>query len=340
MASEFSIRSDSVDVEQIMQQIRTRIREKRGVDYTEDEIHELANIKLEKFLDPARLRSDLLQHYRERRPIPPAKALPGIEIAPAPANYAFEANAPYQSSRGAAGWLLFTLRRVLNPLLKLFINPNPIVHVLAMQSGINTQTTVRVDQFAEQFHRLTTQLNEEWLTREHIRRDLEALNYEIAHNLVLEMTRLSMDVKNMKMRVESISSRLDFAERRARALETVVQYRPGAGSAAEAPRSAAAIQSPAAPAAPAVSAAEPVAPAKGDAQRKRRRRRRGRGGASAQGQPGAGAADAPQDDREEPRGHDLFSDAPDAGPAGSDSGPEAGDGPGDSGSPDTPESSS
>ena len=48
------------------------------------------------------------------------------------------------------------------------------------------------------------------------------------HNLVLETTRLGIEVKNLKMRVESMSSRLDFDERRARALEGVVQYRPGA----------------------------------------------------------------------------------------------------------------
>ena len=48
------------------------------------------------------------------------------------------------------------------------------------------------------------------------------------HNLVVEMTRASIDVKNMKMRVESIASRLEFNERRARALEAVVQYRPDA----------------------------------------------------------------------------------------------------------------
>ena len=33
--TDFQIRSDNVDVEQIMRQIRARIREKRGVDYTE-----------------------------------------------------------------------------------------------------------------------------------------------------------------------------------------------------------------------------------------------------------------------------------------------------------------
>ena len=67
MPPEFSVRSDSVDVEQIMKQIRARIREKRGVDYTEEEIRELASVKLEKFLDPTRVRSDLLEHYRRLR---------------------------------------------------------------------------------------------------------------------------------------------------------------------------------------------------------------------------------------------------------------------------------
>src|SRR5688572_14352268 len=49
--SEFTIRSESVDVEQIMKQIRTRILEKRGADYTEEQIRELASVRLEKFLD-------------------------------------------------------------------------------------------------------------------------------------------------------------------------------------------------------------------------------------------------------------------------------------------------
>ena len=55
----------------------------------------------------------------------------------------------------------------------------------------------------------------------------EALYYELIHNLVLETTRLGIEVKNLKMRVESMSSRLDFDERRARALEGVVQVPAG-----------------------------------------------------------------------------------------------------------------
>jgi hypothetical protein len=65
-------------------------------------------------------------------------------------------------------------------------------------------------------------------TRNAKREELDALHYEVMHNLVLELTRLGIEVKNLKMRVESMSSRLDFDERRARALEGVVMYRPGA----------------------------------------------------------------------------------------------------------------
>ena len=50
--ADFNIRTDAVDVEQIMRQIRARIQSKRGVDYTEQQIQELANVKLERFLDP------------------------------------------------------------------------------------------------------------------------------------------------------------------------------------------------------------------------------------------------------------------------------------------------
>ena len=63
---DFNVRSDSVNVEQIMEQIRARIREKRGVDYTEQQIRELAAVKLEKFLDPRGVRSDLLERVPRR----------------------------------------------------------------------------------------------------------------------------------------------------------------------------------------------------------------------------------------------------------------------------------
>jgi len=181
--SDFTVKSDSVDVEQIMRQVRSRIREKRGVDYTEDEIRELASVKLERFLDQKGVRSDLLEQYRKRR-----------DASTTARNYTFEDTTLYESSRP----FLRGLRKLLNPLLKLFFNPTPVVEALHIQSKLN-------DSYNQ----------------------AEALYYELIHNLVLETTRLGIEVKNLKMRVESMSSRLDFDERRARALEGVVQYRPG-----------------------------------------------------------------------------------------------------------------
>src|SRR3954449_10763529 len=189
--SDFSVRSENVDVEQIMRQIRSRIREKRGVDYTEEEIRELANVKLEKFIDPKGVRSNLLEEYRRvSTPEPPAP------------NYAFGEDTLYETHRGPIRWL----RSLLRPFLKLLFNPNPLIHALHIQAELN-------------------QRNAERQAR---REQLDALHYEVIHNLVVELTRTGVEVKSLKMRLESMASRLDFDERRARALEGVVQYRPGA----------------------------------------------------------------------------------------------------------------
>lgn len=182
--TDMQIRSDNVDVEQIMRQIRSRIREKRGVDYTEDEIKELARVKLEKFLDPTGVRSDLLAQFRRTKAEPDANP-----------NYKFEDTTLFESHRGIVRFI----RRMLQPILKLFFNPYPLIDALHIQSDLN----------AKSFRR-------------------EELQYELIHNLVLETTRLGIQVKNLKMQVDSMSGRLDFDERRARALEGVVQYRPGA----------------------------------------------------------------------------------------------------------------
>lgn len=242
--SEFTVGNDSVDVEQIMRQIRARIREKRGVDYTEDEIKELANVKLEKFLDPKGVRSDLLEQYRK-----------GRESSAVPRNYAFEDTTLYESGRGLIVWI----RKILQPILKLFFNPNPLIDVLHKQSKLN-------DSFLHS----------------------EALYYELIHNLVLETTRLGIEVKNLKMRVESMSSRLDFDERRARALEGVVEYRPGAVAPLQPPSSSAAAPGPAA-------AGDPDSPERRARRRRRRGRRRPdqRGGLAGEGQ--QNGADAPDD---------------------------------------------
>ncbi|MEW6321597.1 MAG: hypothetical protein AB1635_10995, partial [Acidobacteriota bacterium] len=202
--AEFHVRSDNVDVEQIMQQIRARIREKRGVDYTEEQVRELATVKLEKFLDPRNLRSDLLDQFRKSRPAT------AVEPQPIEPPYTFGDEDIYATHRGA----LRFVRRLLNPLLKLFFNPNPLIYVLHKQAEFNVDLLKREQRRRIEFERSRAEWN--------------ALYYEVLHNLVLETTRTGIEVKNMKMRLEALASRLDFAERRVRALEGVVQYRPEA----------------------------------------------------------------------------------------------------------------
>src|SRR5262249_23256336 len=73
---------------------------------------------------------------------------------------------------------------------------------------------------------IQSQLNQASAEREASQYALDQLHYEVLHNLVIETTRLGIDVKNLKMRVESLTSRLEFNERRARALESVVVYKP------------------------------------------------------------------------------------------------------------------
>ena len=227
--TDFQIRSDSVDVEQIMRQIRARIREKRGVDYTEEEIRELANVRLEKFLDPRGVRSDLIEQFRRKRE------------ATLPPNFTFEDTTIYDTHRG----FLRFLRKLLNPILKLFFNPQPIADALHIQAKLNAQQAA-----------------------------LEPLYYEVIHNLVVETTRLGIEVKNLKMRLESMSSRLDFDERRARALEGVVQYRAGAVP----------------PLQPSPSGADRETAAQQQERRTRRRRRRGRRPGGREGASSEGAA--------------------------------------------------
>jgi hypothetical protein len=188
--ADFNIRSDSVNVEQIMEQIRSRIREKRGVDYTEQQISELAAVKMEKFLDARGVRSDLLEEFRRLRPASDAPTRP---------RYDFHDETLFETHRGPIRFI----RRLLRPVLKLFFNPNPLIQVLHIQS----------------------QLNDLEVQAEASRRAREQLTFEVMHNLVLEATRMGIEVKNLKMRIESLSSRLEFNERRARLLESAVVYK-------------------------------------------------------------------------------------------------------------------
>ena len=335
--SEFHIRSESVDVEQIMKQIRQRILEKRGQDYTEEQIRELATVRLEKFLDPKNLRSDLLDQFRKSRPAPPSVDIEPPKIQPP---YAFDDQTLFASHRG----LMRLARKLLSPFLKLLFNPNTLNQVLHAQAQFN------VDMLKREARRSVEQRE---LQRQHAisRGEWNALYYEVLHNIVLETTRMGIEVQNLRMKVESLSSRLDFSERRVRALEGVVQYRPeviegasgasGASGATGAPGA-----SGTAGAAASFEGFVPGAGQQGDGSaRRRRRRRRGRRGQGPQGGPGApmGAPDAQAaagyDGADDDEGDDMEMGGGFDGPEPArDSSPAATDTAASSGSPDSPES--
>jgi hypothetical protein len=321
--SDFSVRADHVDVEQIMRQIRARIRDKRGADYTEAEIRELASVKLDRFLDPRAVRSDLLGHFkRQHQPAP--LFLADEEF---PSDYTFDPDLTLGSARDLPRRILRGIRKLLSPVLKLFVNLGAITHPLHLQPAINAKHR---ELFARVSQRLQT------------RDELDALNFEMFNNLVVETTRLGIEVKNLRMLVESLSTRLDFDERRARALEGVVQYRPGTPLApAPAPVPAPVAQptagaddieaaSPGAATAPGAAAGADPGDGRGPRRRRRRRGRR-RGGLEA-GQPGPGGAPLTADAAGESAGFDGAAD--DGADDGDEAGGDAGDGTGFDGGPD------
>jgi len=275
-----------------MDQIRARIREKRGVDYTEQQIRDLAAVKLEKFLDPKGVRSDLLEQFRRAQSL---YALPGSS------NYAFDEQTLYESHRAPVRWI----RRLLRPLLKLFFNPNPLIQALHIQSQLNAMIG----------------------RRETARDQFDQLHYEVMHNLVLEITRMGIEIKNMKMRVESLTSRLEFNERRARALESVVVYKPSTEDHVDEP----------APPIPAAgepgrvvhepAAVGPEGPGQRSRRRRRRRGRRGSGPAATMmgADPGSGATSPIEHTASIPSADTRLREEAAEGPAGgppTDAGPE------------------
>lgn len=287
--AEFNARADSVDVTQIMARLREQIREQRDVDGPE-QVSKLAAEALERCLAPRRARAEQVEH--NRRLTPPGRFdrdPQGAGLAPEP--FEFNADTVYvSSSRGIMGKLIRLIRRLLNPILRLFFNPDPIILAMMRQAEINARLLDLLNRVNAEFERA----GRKFAARE----ELDALNYEVVNNLVVEMTRLAVDMKDHRMLVESVAGRLDFEERRARALESVRQNRST----------------------PAADGAEGD-PAAAPASRTRRRRRRSRR------RPGTAAPNGVAEGADSPDGAaGEASDAPDA-PAGAS--PERADAPDD-----------
>ena len=104
-------------------------------------------------------------------------------------NFRFDEETLYRSSRGAVGRALEAARRVLRPVQKLFWNPNPMIAALSRQS------------------------------------DLNRFSVHLLHNLVLELTRLNLEVQELRSRNLQMAGRLEALARREKTLEGMVAYR-------------------------------------------------------------------------------------------------------------------
>lgn len=247
---------DQVDVEQIMREVRARIAQRHGIELSTQQIQELAARRLESILDPRSVKPALLDQVRQAASAPGRRG----EHPPIEAPYTFNEGAIYESHRG----LLRFFRRLFAPLLKLLFNPAPIERALTTQARLNVEAAQRE---AERERQQT-----EW----------NALHYEIVQRLVTEVSRVSIELQAMSGRIESLSAKVDFNERRVRGIEGAMhQARPAARS-ADIQVAATTPISEAGPGAEPVAEPGPI----GEGAKRRRRRRRGRrGGAPGESSP-------------------------------------------------------
>jgi hypothetical protein len=240
---------EHVDVEQIMRDIRSRISQRHGIELTTQQIQELAARRLEAILDPRTVKPSLLEQIRRSTSTP-------LDTTSTPEpSYSFEDSTIYDSHRRS----LRFFRRLLNPLLKLFFNPNPLISALDTQAKLNQAAAQRE------------------VERDRRQAEWNALHYEILQRLVLEVSRTSLEAQQLSLRIEALSAKVDFAERRARSIEgTLHQARPAPRHESTLPPAQVA-QAPRELGVPDVAAA-PVGQegGLGEGGRRRRRRRRGR----------------------------------------------------------------
>jgi hypothetical protein len=267
---------DQVDVEQIMRDIRARIAQRHGIELTSQQIQELAARRLEAILDPRTMNPALVEQLRRGASAPP-------EIAPAAPDhgFTFEDTTLYESHRG----FLRFMRRLLNPLLKLFVNPNPVIDALKTQARLNREAAARETE------------------RERRQTEWNALHYDILQRLVTEVSRVSIEMQSVSLRVESLSAKVDYNDRRVRSLENTVP--PGRQQ--PQPRGEH-VPAPSAPITPGgavvADAGAAEAPSAEGARRKRRRRRGRRSGGGIDGASAPPAGDVPSSDAAVADGND------------------------------------
>ena len=118
-----------------------------------------------------------------------ARLLKELLDDPARWGYAFDADTLYRSSRGSVGQALERIRAWLRPVQKLFWNPNPMISALSRQA------------------------------------DLNSTYVHLLHNLSLEVTRLNLELQDLRNRNLQLQGRVELLARREKTLESLVVMR-------------------------------------------------------------------------------------------------------------------
>jgi hypothetical protein len=103
--------------------------------------------------------------------------------------YVFSPDTIYKSSRGTVGQTLERIRGWLRPVQKLFWNPNPMISALSRQADLNVAFV------------------------------------HLLHNLSLEVTRLNLEIQDLRNRNLQLQGRVELLARREKTLESLVAYR-------------------------------------------------------------------------------------------------------------------
>jgi len=140
MEHNFSSGNKEINVAEIMKEIRRRISEKKGSVYTEEEIRDLAEMKLKSMIGSTDVESGLIGVLHQNAD-----------------EWNISQEALYASHPGFYGRLIRKCRALTHPVLKLFANPD---HVIYKQARLNQNLTHIVHNLVLELTRLHLEHNE------------------------------------------------------------------------------------------------------------------------------------------------------------------------------------
>lgn len=202
MPGKFEIDDPSIDLEALEERVRAAIEAKRGVRFTDEDLQELRAMQVE----PRPRREDLPRGWLEQMPevrsrIPERQPPPGVHESPTVSLYA-------TGSTGVRGRMLGFLRRLMRPFYRSTLNLEAVLSSMIAATNEISEQSGQLDRWHER-------------------------NLHLLHNLVCEVTSLTLEVGRVKDRINDLTRRLDMLAERESALERLAL---GEGRDREAPQ--------------------------------------------------------------------------------------------------------